>query len=320
MVGIGPISANAEEPFSTLPGGSTVRAYLRERGGTVIVNSYIGLFTGLSPRTRRNRETEGRFNGCSRPISANAEEPKADRPPARHHWAYLRERGGTRTGIHCKLCAEGLSPRTRRNLLFGSIFIGIPGPISANAEEPNRYLLIFWAKRAYLRERGGTAARAQTGICKAGLSPRTRRNLLLTPEPRGAVGPISANAEEPITQDTQSGLIRAYLRERGGTCFAGCYCLCIKGLSPRTRRNPCRSAAELVEFGPISANAEEPLRSNSLLRKRKLENPFKLLKSFSRLATTCNPHPVDLNQFSRWGSKVAESNTTNFIHITPDHH
>ena len=71
------------------------------------------------------------------------------------------------------------------------------GPISANAEEPWQAQEYRQSARAYLRERGGTGLKQQATEMRDGLSPRTRRNHSFALVPRGAVGPISANAEEP---------------------------------------------------------------------------------------------------------------------------
>ena len=198
--------------------------------------------------------------GFTGPISANAEEPRAARSARLSAWAYLRERGGTQAPSAWLRSVWGLSPRTRRNPSCAGETGTRPGPISANAEEPPRCSCPRAPSRAYLRERGGTTAVSRLPVWTTGLSPRTRRNLMSILMGYLILGPISANAEEPLVSGSTHGSSRAYLRERGGTVAVQVKGWCGWGLSPRTRRNPGLPFPQHRRRGPISANAEEPDR------------------------------------------------------------
>ncbi len=73
-------------------------------------------------------------------------------------------------------------------------------------------------------------------------------------------GPISAYAEEPACNRRAVQRDEAYLRVRGGTDDAAATRVVEQGLSPRTRRNRLASQNGRIDFGPISAYAEEPPR------------------------------------------------------------
>ena len=155
-VHVGPISANAEEPSQPTWQGRSMRAYLRERGGTQSKPRRPRSHWGLSPRTRRNPPGTCENEVWNGPISANAEEPNETHLSKPQGRAYLRERGGT--------------------LVFTCPYVAWLGPISANAEEPPSFVHLNLLPGAYLRERGGTKLAEMMKQATGGLSPRTRRN------------------------------------------------------------------------------------------------------------------------------------------------
>jgi len=151
--------------------------------------------------------------------------------------AYPRERGGTDlrnapaffgTGLSPRARGNlsriprvagraGLSPRARGNHHDGPKQFACGGPIPASAGEPWPPLLCFCARRAYPRERGGTAEAATEHITMKGLSPRARGNHLNGCQVFFALGPIPASAGEPLDAQARLSRLRAYPRERGGT-------------------------------------------------------------------------------------------------------
>ncbi|APH52372.1 Hypothetical protein GbCGDNIH5_8161 [Granulibacter bethesdensis] len=91
------------------------------------------------------------------------------------------------------------------------------GSISAHAEEPRVDSGWRSPPRVYLRARGGTSVVRTPGQLGPGLSPRTRRNPLLSGANCRTAGSISAHAEEPLTTALAARFARVYLRARGGT-------------------------------------------------------------------------------------------------------
>ncbi|ASV62448.1 Hypothetical protein GbCGDNIH1_1629a [Granulibacter bethesdensis CGDNIH1] len=171
-------------------------------------------------------------------ISAHAEEPRVDsgwRSPPR---VYLRARGGTSVVRTPGQLGPGLSPRTRRNRSPLPWLPGLPGSISAHAEEPIRPPSILFINQVYLRARGGTVRPIPPCWTHTGLSPRTRRNLERCVRIGAIVGSISAHAEEPRFCLSARYASRVYLRARGGTSRKKAKGRGAQGLSPRTRRNP----------------------------------------------------------------------------------
>ena len=155
-----------------------MRAYPRERGGTVLLSPVGVCPMGLSPRTRGNPHAPGRGLQLRGPIPANAGEP----PMRCCAWAgaraYPRERGGTQVTNWVTVRVPGLSPRTRGNPARRNSSALRSGPIPANAGEPADAFDAMPYQGAYPRERGGTVVRDTPRYCQAGLSPRTRGNLL----------------------------------------------------------------------------------------------------------------------------------------------
>ena len=233
----GPIPANAGEPTCSQCRSPASGAYPRERGGTSPAVSSTSRPAGLSPRTRGNPARRNSSALRSGPIPANAGEPRASLKSRRAQRAYPRERGGTPASVSQTSTGTGLSPRTRGNRARRLPRALSAGPIPANAGEPcgpeGR-----WARAwAYPRERGGTDRASNRDLIDSGLSPRTRGNRCGVPRASGCVGPIPANAGEPLSTEAGSSLAWAYPRERGGTELKRGDTLALDGLSPRTRGN-----------------------------------------------------------------------------------
>ena len=197
-----------------------MRAYPRERGGTVLLSPVGVCPMGLSPRTRGNPHAPGRGLQLRGPIPANAGEP----PMRCCAWAgaraYPRERGGTQVTNWVTVRVPGLSPRTRGNPESGVVGPFRPGPIPANAGEPRQQRPRSCHSWAYPRERGGTCRPRIPQVHRPGLSPRTRGNLLTPLTPCPIRGPIPANAGEPSSGTPPGTAKRAYPRERGGTSYS----------------------------------------------------------------------------------------------------
>ena len=136
-IGSGPIPANAGEPSLLLCAWLPLRAYPRERGGTVLQRPFKTVNQGLSPRTRGNRQQGQQGESDLWPIPANAGEPSSRDCSASIDRAYPRERGGTRGNHDDPKGCKGLSPRTRGNPSARFPADGRPGPIPANAGEPD---------------------------------------------------------------------------------------------------------------------------------------------------------------------------------------
>ena len=91
-----------------------------------------------------------------------------------------------------------------------------------------------------------------------GLSPRMRGNRAPPVLLEYMVGPIPANAGEPLARDFNFKHFWAYPRECGGTHFSDKVADHLAGLSPRMRGNRFQSAETPLIQGPIPANAGEP--------------------------------------------------------------
>ena len=192
------------------------------------------------------------------PIPANAGEPAPPPAPQWAHRAYPRERGGTQPNNRVLLLIWGLSPRTRGNPPCFALGMPGVGPIPANAGEPRSTPPSRSSRRAYPRERGGTAVALVWRGILMGLSPRTRGNHEVAFRDLARKGPIPANAGEPARSWIARFASRAYPRERGGTLQGKLALIQAGGLSPRTRGNPKELLPAIITLGPIPANAGEP--------------------------------------------------------------
>ena len=151
----------------------------------------------------------------------------------------------------------------RGNLVYPSTFASTSGPIPADAGEPsegNEEPISHWA---YPRGCGGTYSdRPGRRDCQ-GLSPRMRGNLLAGPVVQSVVGPIPADAGEPIAARAGASKMGAYPRGCGGTISTRSSFFRPRGLSPRMRGNPRLHPSRESPGGPIPADAGEPSHSPS---------------------------------------------------------
>ena len=224
------------------------------------------LSTGLSPRARGNLKTHGRSSSLDGPIPASAGEPGLGDQRPGNDWAYPRERGGT-SGMQITVpFTAGLSPRARGNLTMSERITFFIGPIPASAGEPGIRIVIGFFKRAYPRERGGTAARTSSSGLPTGLSPRARGNRQGRGDGDRRRWPIPASAGEPLGDEGLKTLRLAYPRERGGTPKKEESVIELVGLSPRARGNPEERVLGYPWLGPIPASAGEPW--NARMRRR----------------------------------------------------
>jgi len=153
---------------------------------------------------------------------------------------------------------RGLSPRTRGSRLDHVEDARLPGPIPADAGEPQRRGVWCSEKRAYPRGRGGARSRRSAANPRRGLSPRTRGSHRCARQSQRRTGPIPADAGEP-TSGSETGRRRwAYPRGRGGAVAARLFGELRQGLSPRTRGSRPRRADQVSRWGPIPADAGEP--------------------------------------------------------------
>ncbi len=175
-------------------------------------------------------------------------------------WDYFRICGAIQADKLGATRFHGLSPRMRRNRSGAGVGSLGTGSISAHAEEPAYRPISSGPDRVYLRACGGTVVHRLPLCHVVGLSPRMRRNLLVSRRGRGGLGSISAHAEEPACGWGAACRPWVYLRACGGTSRTASRRPRWAGLSPRMRRNPGYSNARDSRAGSISAHAEEPAR------------------------------------------------------------
>ena len=256
--GAGSIPANAGEPTPIRRQPAQYRVYPRERGGTSVASNSRCAASGLSPRTRGNRQALVRAPGGHGSIPANAGEPLG-----RTRWrgirgVYPRERGGTPGAISVEPLFKGLSPRTRGNRDPHPLLGRQPGSIPANAGEPRTTAVALASMGVYPRERGGTPGDLLFARHVTGLSPRTRGNPYVRAHGGRVTGSIPANAGEPHSVGRGYAPLGVYPRERGGTLLRRVGLQHRRGLSPRTRGNRHRRRTLFAWLGSIPANAGEP--------------------------------------------------------------
>ena len=112
---------------------------------------------------------------------------------------------------------EGLSPRVRGNLIYGSDPLVLPGSIPACAGEPPWSRETVFCCWVYPRVCGGTPMAAEINDLMPGLSPRVRGNLCSRLTPLRYYGSIPACAGEPTYLLTGHVLMGVYPRVCGGT-------------------------------------------------------------------------------------------------------
>ncbi len=212
----GSISAHAEE---TRPSPSSIRhmgVYLRTRGGNYKAQTQYLDPQGLSPHTRRKPCPLVDTVVCEGSISAHAEETANPILIPSTTRVYLRTRGGNFFGGPLQLTDHGLSPHTRRKQSRRGHGSGHPRSISAHAEETGRTDRAAADAGVYLRTRGGNARIAHSSSWIMGLSPHTRRKLVLYACDSPRNGSISAHAEETTACRSRCHGRTVYLRTRGG--------------------------------------------------------------------------------------------------------
>ena len=197
-LGLGPIPADAGEPWGSVNDRTGDRAYPRGRGGATSVTGWRSLHLGLSPRTRGSQPVDGVAQLADGPIPADAGEPNCPSWSAHSSTAYPRGRGGAAVVVFLHDLNQGLSPRTRGSRGGGLPAGGEAGPIPADAGEPldRAHARVF--PGAYPRGRGGAVDDEARTVELAGLSPRTRGSHIEARPPRLWPGPIPADAGEPL--------------------------------------------------------------------------------------------------------------------------
>ena len=254
-----PIPADAGEPLLRDRPREGEGAYPRGRGGAGAGDDEDDYDKGLSPRTRGSLIDDVAVFTGSGPIPADAGEPRrarCRRPPDR---AYPRGRGGAPLSLKKPPAASGLSPRTRGSPYHDFLRRVIPGPIPADAGEPEPGARDLPRSGAYPRGRGGALLLRSPAVCVRGLSPRTRGSLSGWVLEGPAAGPIPADAGEPTCRAARAMRSRAYPRGRGGAIEYRDKPHGLKGLSPRTRGSRDAIRPTSMPSGPIPADAGEPL-------------------------------------------------------------
>ena len=252
------IPAHAGEP----PVGGVVHeveeVYPRPRGGTICSSVSATSPGGLSPPTRGNPAGERAGPARIRSIPAHAGEPCARPRCTGGREVYPRPRGGTRGEHPLPGTSPGLSPPTRGNRRFISVYSDVGGSIPAHAGEPCAASRARGAVRVYPRPRGGTALRAARRAGVVGLSPPTRGNRAELSFADSAEGSIPAHAGEPASPLSTCRRRAVYPRPRGGTSIFMPSKVAASGLSPPTRGNrPSRGETGVLRRS-IPAHAGEP--------------------------------------------------------------
>ena len=113
---LGPIPADAGEPWCLGRAPTALGAYPRGRGGASEDAIDELVRKGLSPRTRGSPPGDHRRILVLRPIPADAGEPAGLAAPSENFRAYPRGRGGAVEVTRASNALQGLSPRTRGSL------------------------------------------------------------------------------------------------------------------------------------------------------------------------------------------------------------
>ena len=111
----GSIPARAGEPLTRISFRVMQGVYPRACGGTSGDLEFEGLYRGLSPRVRGNRNRGHEFPGGIGSIPARAGEPSYVGIEGQEGRVYPRACGGTVTRVPVKRKCTGLSPRVRGN-------------------------------------------------------------------------------------------------------------------------------------------------------------------------------------------------------------
>ena len=194
----GPIPAGAGEPPPTGASTSSDGAYPRGRGGAAQEFLAFKPSVGLSPRTRGSRSRLRLRRRRGGPIPADAGEPRLHQKSKAVRRAYPRGRGGALPTYATSRNLEGLSPRTRGSRWQGQRGAVVRGPIPADAGEPSAGARSRTASWAYPRGRGGAVSSFVKRHRSMGLSPRTRGSRVPLRRRLADLGPIPADAGEPL--------------------------------------------------------------------------------------------------------------------------
>ena len=119
----GSIPAHAGEPCTPRSILSCGGVYPRPRGGTVHQVEQVLDFQGLSPPTRGNLPPDIVAPVAVRSIPAHAGEPRGDVGDSDAPAVYPRPRGGTDRGTIAAIRERGLSPPTRGNPLWFTLWV-----------------------------------------------------------------------------------------------------------------------------------------------------------------------------------------------------
>ena len=111
----GSIPALAGEPKGRQHSLAIYEVYPRACGGTSLQRLSLLHDSGLSPRLRGNRHTQGLTDPDDRSIPALAGEPQGGPPVAQCTAVYPRACGGTQINLFRAVTRYGLSPRLRGN-------------------------------------------------------------------------------------------------------------------------------------------------------------------------------------------------------------
>ena len=172
----GSIPAWAGEPDTLGRRQHQLQVYPRVGGGTASTMLSRTLSTGLSPRGRGNRITNGVNIGLSRSIPAWAGEPRHSPRTWFLGRVYPRVGGGTARVARRLRQGQGLSPRGRGNQQVFPRLNEFDGSIPAWAGEPTQSSRQIPKQRVYPRVGGGTSVARAFTIHVPGLSPRGRGN------------------------------------------------------------------------------------------------------------------------------------------------
>ena len=112
--------------------------------------------------------------------------------------------------------------------------------------------------RAYPRSHGATARSLPGPKRGGGLSPLARGNQWWHRARHRFPGPIPARTGQPLIQNFQRHLQKAYPRSHGATCRSVRTTGATRGLSPLARGNPTNTAMAQMPSGPIPARTGQP--------------------------------------------------------------
>ena len=259
LAGSGSIPAHAGQPAADHDREQCRGVYPRACGATKRGLRRPLSQKGLSPRMRGNQAAILARAGPGGSIPAHAGQPGPRgccRLPCR---VYPRACGATASGHLLRSSLSGLSPRMRGNLLLYGLRIGVLRSIPAHAGQPSSSMTPTKLCRVYPRACGATCHLVSLHYTQAGLSPRMRGNLVLSPQQHFPVGSIPAHAGQPVFSGSGLASAGVYPRACGATQHNVDWIQAAAGLSPRMRGNQLSLDAENPELGSIPAHAGQPM-------------------------------------------------------------